>query len=138
MPEIDINVYFYTYSTIAQTLAGAFGFLVAVVLYLIQGINSHISDCAGALVANSPAVTFPKVAAKLRRAGTYVWFYSGSVDKLLGQNRTFERELQRLHIPSHFYVVRGGHDWALWRGQASRALVAAADALVRPGVRRAR
>jgi hypothetical protein len=55
MPEIDINVYFYTYSTIAQTLAGAFGFLVAVVLFLIQGISSHISTCAGTLVANSPA-----------------------------------------------------------------------------------
>jgi hypothetical protein len=56
MPEeIDASVYFYTYSTIAQTLAGAFGFLVAVVLYLIQGINTHISTCAASLVANSPA-----------------------------------------------------------------------------------
>ena len=56
MPEvIDCSVYFYTYSTIAQTLAGAFGFLVAVVLYLIQGINVHIGNCAQALVANSPA-----------------------------------------------------------------------------------
>jgi len=56
MPEVvDISVYFYTYSTIAQTLAGAFGFLVAVVLYLIQGINAHIGNCAAALVANSPA-----------------------------------------------------------------------------------
>jgi hypothetical protein len=51
----DINVYFYTYSTIAQTLAGAFGFLVAVILYLIQGISAHIGNCAAALVANSPA-----------------------------------------------------------------------------------
>src|SRR5579872_7372975 len=56
MPEsVAPDVYFYTYSTIAQTLAGAFGFLVAVVLYLIQGINSHIGNCAAALVANSPA-----------------------------------------------------------------------------------
>jgi hypothetical protein len=55
MPEVEISVYFYTYSTIAQTLAGAFGFLVAVVLFLIQGINSHIGHCAAALVANSPA-----------------------------------------------------------------------------------
>lgn len=55
MPEGDFSVYFYTYSTIAQTLAGAFGFLVAVVLFLIQGINQHISHCAAALVANSPA-----------------------------------------------------------------------------------
>ncbi len=37
----DITVYFYTYSTIAQTLAGAFGFLVAVILYLIQGISTR-------------------------------------------------------------------------------------------------
>ncbi len=55
MPELDSTVYFYTYSTIAQTLAGAFGFLVAVVLYLIQGINAHISNCAETLVVNSPA-----------------------------------------------------------------------------------
>lgn len=53
--DIISSVYFYTYSTIAQTLAGAFGFLVAVILYLIQGINSHIGNCAAALVANSPA-----------------------------------------------------------------------------------
>src|SRR6266540_2082231 len=55
MPDLDYSVYFYTYSTIAQTLAGAFGFLVAVVLYLLQGINTHISNCAMTLVANSPA-----------------------------------------------------------------------------------
>jgi hypothetical protein len=53
--DVISSVYFYTYSTIAQTLAGAFGFLVAVVLYLMQGINSHIGNCATALVANSPA-----------------------------------------------------------------------------------
>ena len=55
MPEVDIAVYFYTYGTIAQTLAGAFGFLVAVVLFLIQGINAHISHCAAALVSHSLA-----------------------------------------------------------------------------------
>jgi hypothetical protein len=53
--DLISSAYFYTYSTIAQTLAGAFGFLVAVVLYLIQGIHSHITNCAAALVANSPA-----------------------------------------------------------------------------------
>ncbi|MBI3866508.1 MAG: hypothetical protein HY290_31895 [Planctomycetia bacterium] len=53
--DLISSVYFYTYSTIAQTLAGAFGFLVAVVLYLIQGINARIGDCAATLAANSPA-----------------------------------------------------------------------------------
>lgn len=55
MPDVDISVYYYTYSTIAQTLAQAFGFLVAVVLYIFQGINTHIRNCAAAIVANSPA-----------------------------------------------------------------------------------
>jgi hypothetical protein len=55
MPDVDVSVYFYTYSTIAQTLAGAFGFLVAVVLFLLQGITTHISNCALALVNHSPA-----------------------------------------------------------------------------------
>lgn len=55
MAEIDSGVYLTTYSTLASTLAGAFGFLVAVVLYVMQGINAHISNCAAALVAGSPA-----------------------------------------------------------------------------------
>lgn len=55
MPEIGNDVYLATYSTLASTLAGAFGFLVAVVLYVMQGINAHIGNCAAALVASSPA-----------------------------------------------------------------------------------
>jgi hypothetical protein len=39
---MDPTVFYYTYSTIAQTLAGAFGFLVAVVLYLIQSITNSL------------------------------------------------------------------------------------------------
>jgi len=82
---------------------------------------------------NSPALTFPAAAAALRAAHTFVWFYSGSVDKsLLPQNREFEQELSRLRIGSHFAVVRGGHDWALWRGQAAKALLAACKRLLLP------
>src|SRR4029077_11326009 len=55
MQGVDIGVYLQTYSTLASTLAGAFGFLVAVVLYVMQGINMHISNCAEALVIGSPA-----------------------------------------------------------------------------------
>jgi hypothetical protein len=53
--DLIASLYFYTYSTIAQTLAGAFGFFVAVVLYLIQGFHTQITNCAAALVAGSPA-----------------------------------------------------------------------------------
>lgn len=55
MQDIDVAVYLSTYSTLASTLAGAFGFLVAVVLFVMQGINAHIRNCAAALVAGSPA-----------------------------------------------------------------------------------
>ena len=37
---MDANAFYYTYSTICQTLAGAFGFLVAVVLYQIQSVTA--------------------------------------------------------------------------------------------------
>jgi hypothetical protein len=41
-PQYDLNAYYYAYSTIAQTLAGAFGFLVAVVLYQMQRLESEM------------------------------------------------------------------------------------------------
>lgn len=53
--EIDHSVYFYTYSTIAQTLAGAFGFLVAAVVFRIQAISSRVSDFASQVMDRSPA-----------------------------------------------------------------------------------
>ncbi len=84
---------------------------------------------------NSPAVTFPAAARALKAAHTFVWFYSGSVDSLLPQNVQFARELARLGISSHFSVIRGGHDWALWRGQASNALLAASTHMVPPSPR---
>jgi enterochelin esterase-like enzyme len=74
---------------------------------------------------NSPALTLPAAAPALRAAKTFVWFYSGSVDPLLAQNQQFARELARYRISSHFFVHRGGHDWALWRGEAANALLAA-------------
>jgi enterochelin esterase-like enzyme len=77
------------------------------------------------LAWNSPLTTLPHDAASLRRAHTYVWLYSGSDDRLRGQNRAFARLLATVDIPHRFYVVRGGHDWAVWRGQAARALLAA-------------
>lgn len=82
---------------------------------------------------NSPDLTLAGAAPALRAAHTFVWFYSGSVDKsMLPQNAAFERELVRLRIPSHYLVVHGGHDWALWRGQAAKALYVASVHLVPP------
>ena len=50
------------------------------------------------LAANSPLLQVAHTAAALRRAHIYFWFYSGSDDRLLGQNRQFATELHRLRI----------------------------------------
>jgi len=83
------------------------------------------------LTANSPLATLGAAAPSLRRAHTYVWFYSGTRDEFLPQNRQFAAELTRARIPYRFTVLRGGHNWALWRGDAARALLAAGRRLGR-------
>ncbi len=81
------------------------------------------------LAANSPLVTLPGALAKLRRAHTYFWFYSGSDDHFRTQNAEFARELGAVRLPYRFFIVRGGHNWALWRGNAADAYLAAARRL---------
>lgn len=82
-----------------------------------------------ALRRNSPSSTLQSVAPILRRRHVYVWFYSGANDSLLRQNVAFARELTRLGIQHRLLVLRGGHDWSLWRGQAANALLAAGRGL---------
>jgi enterochelin esterase-like enzyme len=77
------------------------------------------------LADDSPLLQVAGKAAALRAAHTYFWFYSGSNDRLLGQNRQFAAALHRLEIPHRFIIRRGGHNWALWRGNAGVALLAA-------------
>src|SRR4051794_24795090 len=58
MPPDDLTVIWYTYSTIAQTLASAFGFLTAVCLYQVQSINGSLTwraeDYLAGRVKNPP------------------------------------------------------------------------------------
>jgi enterochelin esterase-like enzyme len=79
------------------------------------------------LTRNSPSSTLAHAAPALRRTHTTFWFYSGTTDHFLAQNEAFAAELRRAHLPFRFFVVRGGHNWALWRGNASRALLAMAS-----------
>jgi enterochelin esterase-like enzyme len=78
------------------------------------------------LTQNSPSLTLGAETKKLRRAHTYFWFYSGSTDHFLKQNQAFAAQLRRAHLPYRFFEVKGGHNWALWRGNASRAMLAMA------------
>jgi S-formylglutathione hydrolase FrmB len=81
------------------------------------------------LSRNDPSLRLPRVARTLRRLGTYFWFYSGTEDHFRAQNRAFARELTKLHIPNHFFVSFGGHNWALWRKNATAAYETAAGKL---------
>ena len=89
-------------------------------------IRSIFGQDRARLDANSPLLQIGHVAGALRDAGTRFWFYSGSDDRLLGQNRQFAADLGRFGIPHRFLIRRGGHNWALWRGNAAVALLAAA------------
>jgi enterochelin esterase-like enzyme len=78
------------------------------------------------LRANSPLDTLTAAAPALRRDHVYVWFYSGSDDRFRPQNAAFAGALAADGIDHRFRVVRGGHNWALWRGNAADAYLAAA------------
>lgn len=82
-----------------------------------------------ALAGNTPLDSLPAVSKTLRRAGTYVWFYSGTTDPLHLQNRDFAALLKHDRVPHRYFEVRGGHNWALWRGQAWRSYLVASRRL---------
>ena len=77
------------------------------------------------LRANSPLDTLAASARALRSGHVFIWFYSGTDDHFRPQNAAFATALAAAHVPHRFRVVRGGHNWALWRGNASRAYTAA-------------
>jgi enterochelin esterase-like enzyme len=78
---------------------------------------------------NSPQLTVGAAARKLKLAHTYFWLYSGSGDRELKQNNQFARTLTVLNLPHRYAVVHGGHNWALWRGHAAAAYLAASKRL---------
>ena len=81
------------------------------------------------LSANDPRLIVRSAAAVLRKTGTFFWFYSGSTDRFRKQNAAFARELSMLHVPHKYRLVYGGHNWAIWRDNATLAYLAAATRL---------
>jgi enterochelin esterase-like enzyme len=77
------------------------------------------------LRANTPLDTIAAAAPALRRADTFFWLYSGNDDRFLPQNEKFAALLAQDGVAHRFYLVRGGHNWALWRGNAADAYLAA-------------
>jgi enterochelin esterase-like enzyme len=94
-------------------------------------IRSVFGASLRTLAANDPRSILTQVAPVLRRFGTYFWFYSGSTDPLRKQNAAFARELTRAGISYRYFEVYGGHNWAIWRGNARAAYLVAAERLAR-------
>ena len=81
------------------------------------------------LALNSPLKRLPFESRSLRRTHTFIWFYSGTNDRLGPQNARFAHLLKAAGVPHRYFVVRGGHNWAVWRENAARAYLAAAKHL---------
>jgi enterochelin esterase-like enzyme len=81
------------------------------------------------LALNSPLIQLRKAVPVLRQDRTFIWFYSSTTDKLRRQNEVFAKKLGQYGIPHRFFVLKGGHTWVLWRGDAARALLAASQHL---------
>jgi enterochelin esterase-like enzyme len=81
------------------------------------------------LDANSPFLTLHRVARTLRRERTFIWFYTGHGDQDARENQAFAADLKRQRVPHTFLEPSGGHNWALWRGEATAAYLAAARRL---------
>jgi len=93
-------------------------------------VHSVFGNNRRLLARNSPLRTLPRSVRELKRAGVSFWFYTGSKDWLTRQNILFAAELKKAHLPHRYFVVRGGHNWALWRDNAARAYLAASRRLV--------
>jgi S-formylglutathione hydrolase FrmB len=91
----------------------------------VDPIRSVFGRNPSVLRRNSPSKTIYAAAATLRARHVHFWFYTGTEDRAFRlQNVLFARELTELRVPHTFYVVRGGHNWAIWRGNAARAYLA--------------
>ena len=89
-------------------------------------LRSIFGTSAARLRWNSPSLLLPEVAGSLRREHTFVWLYTGSSDRLRAQNAAFARTLAALHVRHRYFVVQGGHEWAVWRRFAPTAYLFAA------------
>jgi len=99
--------------------------------YVIADNNPAFFDHSRALLRyNSPIDDVFTVAARLRAARTYIWFYCGRTDVgYTAQNNRFAAELTALGIAHDFLWEPGSHSWALWRDMIPQSLITASEHL---------
>jgi enterochelin esterase-like enzyme len=90
---------------------------------LADNVRSVFGGSQQRLAFNSPLLELGRQATALRGAGAFIWFYSGRADRLRTQNAAFAAALTRARVPHRYFLVNGGHNWALWRGNAGISLL---------------
>ena len=81
---------------------------------------------AAEIAANSPGAYVGSLAPRLRRLGLRAWIYQGRQDHTdPAQTVAFAAALRRAGADVRFRFFPGGHDWALWRHETPRMLIAA-------------
>jgi enterochelin esterase-like enzyme len=81
---------------------------------------------AAAIAANSPAAEVRTRGPRIRRLGLRAWIYQGRQDRSDPlQTVHFAAALRRAGAQVRFAFFPGGHDWALWRRETPRMLIAA-------------
>jgi len=96
---MDYSLFYYTYSTIAQTLAGVFGFVIAVVIYRTQAISSRLSRIAELLESKHDLRPIEKERLRdLRIRGQWAQFRKTACQLGFGTrgNRSGETEIEEL------------------------------------------
>ena len=89
-------------------------------------LRSIFGTSAERLRWNSPSVLLPRIAPSLRRYRTDIWLYTGTKDRLRAENASFAHALSAYRIRHRYFVVQGGHEWAVWRRYAPAAYLFAA------------
>jgi len=108
---------------------GEFGLLESWSGYMIADVPALFDDSRALLRYNSPIDEVVSVAARLRAARTYIWFYCGRADDYAGQDSHFVAKLTALGIAHYFFWEPGAHQWRLWRDMIPQSLIAASEHL---------
>ncbi len=121
----------YAAANIALHHPGEFGLVEAWSGYMTADQNPAVFDNRQDLIDyNSPLKQIDKVAAAVRSAGMYFWFFIGTHDDGLQDDRSFEAKLKHYAIPHHYFEVSGArHGWSLWNHYVEEAYVIASQHL---------
>ena len=93
-------------------------------------IRSIFGNERALLHREQPALTIRGRGGDLRAGARAFWFYTGTEDRTSARRTRLRLRARRArHLRTASTLVRGGHNWAIWRGNAARAYLAASRRL---------